>query len=72
MVGNLHNIFMEHDLNIPNDFWYKIKTDNFDPYNCYKYTRVINDGFVVQGHVYWLCLFICRTNFAKYTVRFIL
>ncbi len=43
MVGNLHNIFMEHDLNIPNDFWYKIKTDNFDPYNCYKYTRVIND-----------------------------
>ncbi len=24
---------MEHDLNIPNDFWHKRKMYNFDPYN---------------------------------------
>jgi len=32
-VGNLQNIFMEHDFYT--DFWYKIKVDNFDPYNCW-------------------------------------
>ncbi len=29
-VGNVLNIFMEHD---PNDFWHKIKMHNFDPYS---------------------------------------
>ncbi len=47
MVGN---IFMEHDL-ISNDFWYKIKMYNFDPYNvllsyCYKYAP---DWFCAPG-----------------------
>jgi len=33
-VGNLQNIFMEHDIYLcPNDFWYKRKILNFDPYN---------------------------------------
>ncbi len=31
-VGNLQNIFMEHDLYLyPNNFWHKRKIDNFDP-----------------------------------------
>ncbi len=35
-VGNVLNIFMEHDLNlISNDFWHKIKKYNFDPYNVF-------------------------------------
>ncbi len=32
-VGNLQNIFMEHDLNILIVFYYKRKMYNFDPYN---------------------------------------
>ncbi len=28
-VGNLQNIFMEHDLYHPNDFWHKKIIDNF-------------------------------------------
>ncbi len=32
-VGNLLNIFMEHDLNILMIFWHKRKMYNFDPYN---------------------------------------
>ncbi len=32
-LGNLLNIFMEHDLNILMIFWHKRKMDNFDPYN---------------------------------------
>ncbi len=31
-VGNVQNIFMEHDLN---DFWNKIKINNFDPYSVF-------------------------------------
>ncbi len=32
-VGNLQNIFREHDnYLISNDFWHKRKIDNFDPY----------------------------------------
>ncbi len=38
-VGNLQNIFTEHDLPIiriyPNDFWHKRKITNFDPYKCF-------------------------------------
>ncbi len=34
-VGNWHNIFMEHDLYHPNDFWHKRKIDNFDPYSVF-------------------------------------
>ncbi len=32
-VGNLLNIFMEHDLNIQIIFWHKRKNYNFDPCN---------------------------------------
>ncbi len=32
MIGNVQNIFMEHDLKT-NDFWHKIKKYNCDPYN---------------------------------------
>ncbi len=32
-VGNLQNIFMEHDLNILIIFWHKRKKYNFDPCN---------------------------------------
>ncbi len=42
MVGNVPNIFMEHDLNILMFFWHKRKMDNFDMQcifgYCYKYT----------------------------------
>ncbi len=31
--GNVLNIFMEHDLNIPMIFGIKVKIDNFDSYN---------------------------------------
>ncbi len=35
-VGNLLNIFMEHDLYlISNDFWHTIKKYNCDPYNVF-------------------------------------
>ncbi len=54
-VGNLLNIFMEHDLYlIPNDFWHKRKIDNFDPYNVFLAIatnipqRLMTD-FVLQG-----------------------
>ncbi len=33
MVGNLQNIFMEHDHFILRIFWHKRKIYNFDPYN---------------------------------------
>ncbi len=34
-VGNLQNIFMEHDVNVLMTFWHKRKMDNFDPYNVF-------------------------------------
>ncbi len=54
MVGNLLNIFMEHDL-YPNDFWHKIKIYNFYPYNVLlaiatNIPQRLKTGFVVQGH----------------------
>ncbi len=58
MVGNLQNIFMEHDLYlISNDFWHKRKTHNFDPYNVFlaiatNIPQWLHTGFVLQGHKY--------------------
>ncbi len=56
MVGNLQNIFMQHDLNT-NDFWHTIKIYNFDPYNVFlaigtNIPQLLNTGFVLQGHKY--------------------
>ncbi len=59
MVGNLQNIFMEHDL-YPNDFWHKRKIDNFDSYDVFlaiatNIPQRLKTGFVVQGHK---CLYV--------------
>ncbi len=58
-VGNLQNIFMEHDLYLIsyNDFWHKRKIDHFDPYNVLLVIAtnipvLLKTGFVVQGHIY--------------------
>ncbi len=53
-VGNLLNIFMEHDLN---DFWHKIKMYNFDSYNVLltiatNIPVLLMTAFVLQGHIY--------------------
>ncbi len=55
-VGNLQNIFMEHDLYYPNDFWHKRKFYNFDSYNVFLASAtnipvLLKTGFVVQGHI---------------------
>uniref|UniRef100_A0A671Q1S9 Interferon-induced protein 44-like n=1 Tax=Sinocyclocheilus anshuiensis TaxID=1608454 RepID=A0A671Q1S9_9TELE len=55
-VGNLQNIFMEHDL-YPNDFWHKIKIYNFDPCNVFlaiatNIPQRLKTGFVVHGHIF--------------------
>ncbi len=34
-VRNLLNIFMEHDLYCPDDFWYKIQIYDFDLYDVF-------------------------------------
>ncbi len=57
MVGNLPNIFMEHDLYYPNEFWPKRKMYHFDPYKVLlaiatKIPQRLMTGFVVQGHIY--------------------
>ncbi len=54
-VGNLQNIFMEHDLNI-NDFWHKRKMYNFDSYNVLlaiatNIAVLLMTAFVLQGHI---------------------
>ncbi len=54
-VGNLLNIFMEHDLNILIDFWHKRKMDNFDSYNVLlsiatNIPVLLMTAFVLQGH----------------------
>ncbi len=49
-VGNVQNIFMEHDLN---DFWNKIKSiilTHTVYFWLYKYTQQLKTGFVLQGH----------------------
>ncbi len=35
MIGNLQNVFMEHDLNILMIFGIKLKMYNFDPFNVF-------------------------------------
>ncbi len=64
MVGNVQNIFMEHDLYfnilciIYYDFWNKRKIDNFDSYNVFLAINIpqqLKTAFVVQGHT---CIFI--------------
>ncbi len=56
-VGNLQNIFMEHDLYlISNDFWHKRKINNFDPYNVFlaiatNIPQRLETAFVLQGHI---------------------
>ncbi len=55
-VGNLQNIFMEHDLNILMIFGIKQK-DNFDPYNVLLFIAtnipvLLMTAFVLQGHIF--------------------
>ncbi len=56
-VGNLQNIFMEHDLYLMSyGFWHKRKINNFDPYNVFlaiatNILQRLNTGVVVQGHI---------------------
>ncbi len=46
IVGNVSNIFMEHDLSsYSNDCWHKIKIDNFDPHNV---LLAVTTSIVVQ------------------------
>ncbi len=56
-VGNLQNIFMEHDLYIMSQgFWHKEKNIcNFDPYNVFlaiatNIPVLLMTGLVLQGH----------------------
>ncbi len=65
-VGNLQNIFMEHDL--PKDFCHKRKIDNFDTYNVFlaiatNIPVLLMTAFVLQGHncVYecLMCVSVC-------------
>ncbi len=57
IVGNIQNIFMEHDLSLySNDFWLKRKIYNFDPHNVLLAIATnipvqLMTGFVVQGHI---------------------
>ncbi len=56
-VGNLQNIFMEHDLNILMIFGIKEKMYNFDPYNVLlsiatNIPVLLMTAFVLQGHIY--------------------
>ncbi len=49
-VGNVQNIFMEHDL------WHKRKNDNFDPYYVFlaiatNIPELLMTGFVFQSHI---------------------
>ncbi len=59
-VGNVQNLFIEHDLYL---YWFLAQHFfffNFDPYNgyivgyCYKYTRATYDWFCAPGsHIVW-------------------
>ncbi len=56
-VGNLQNIFMEHDRNILMIFWHKRKMYNFDSYNVLlsidtNIPVLLMTAFVLQGHIY--------------------
>ncbi len=55
-VGNVQNIFMEHDLNILMIMYHKIKIYNFDPYSvllaiALNILQQLMTSFVVQGHI---------------------
>ncbi len=59
MVGNLLNIFIEHDLNVLIIFWHIIKMYNCDPYNVLlaiatniPVLLMSMTAFVLQGHIY--------------------
>ncbi len=54
-VGNLQNIFMEHDLNILINFCHKRKMYNFEPYNVLlsiatNIPVLLMSAFVLQRH----------------------
>ncbi len=58
-VGNLQNIFMEHDpyLSYANHFWQKRKCDHVDPCNVFlaiatNIHMLLMTGFVVQGQIF--------------------
>ncbi len=56
-VGNLQNIFMEHDFYCPNDFWHKRKINNCDPYDVFlaiatNIPVLLMTAFVLQGHIW--------------------
>ncbi len=56
-VGNVQNIFMEHDLKYPNDFWHKRKIYHFDPYNVLlaiatNIAVLLMTASVLQGHIF--------------------
>ncbi len=56
-IGNLLNIFMEHDLNILMIFGIKEKSKNFDPYIWAIATNIpqpLMTAFVLQGHIFAL------------------
>jgi len=55
-VGNVQNIFMEHDLNILMIFCHKIIMYNFDPYSVLlaiatNILQQLMTGFVLQHHI---------------------
>ncbi len=69
-VGNVLNIFMEHDLTISNDFWHKRKMYNFDPYNVLltiatNIPVLLMTASVLQGHIYKY-INICRIIYKYY------
>ncbi len=56
VVGNVLNIFMEHNLNILMIFGIKLKMYNFDPYNVLlaittNIPVLRMTDFVLQGHI---------------------
>ncbi len=57
MVGNLQNIFMEHDLYLIYQWFLALnKIDNFDTYNVFlviatNILQWLKTGFMVQGHI---------------------
>ncbi len=66
-VGNLLNIFMEHDLNILMIFGHKRKMDNFDSYNVLlaiatNIPVLLMTAFVLQGHILVTIITGCHDN----------
>ncbi len=49
---------------ISNDFWHKIKNDNFDPYNVLlpiatNIHVLLMTAFVLQSHLWCVCVCVC-------------